>query len=282
MSFEVIKVPASSRTTYRSRRPSGPGGSCSSRGRRRPTTRATSSSTRSRTRCAGRWTTSSRILAAAGLGLGDVVQVRGYLKDHADWDEYNRLYREYFTEPYPARTTIVKCLGQVKVEIDAVAYAGDRGARDDAGDPDRAVRGLRDRARSSRVRRVRPRRQPLGRRRGGAGVPHRPGRPRRDGRDARRVHRRDRVLAGRRAVRLQPEPRRRARRPRRAARGVRESCGRAQAHDAELPGVRRAPATCTSPTRATGRSATAACSASTRTAAAGCSRDRSATRTGWR
>ena len=70
-----------------------------------------------------------RILAAAGLGLGDVVQVRGYLKDHADWAEYNRLYREYFTEPFPARTTIVKCLGQVKVEIDAVAYAGDGGAR---------------------------------------------------------------------------------------------------------------------------------------------------------
>ena len=70
-----------------------------------------------------------RILAAAGLGLADIVQVRGYLKDHADWAEYNRLYREYFTDPYPARTTIVKCLGQVKVEIDAVAYAGDRGAR---------------------------------------------------------------------------------------------------------------------------------------------------------
>lgn len=70
----------------------------------------------------------TRILKAAGLTLADVVQVRGYLKDQADWAEYNRLYREYFKEPYPARTTIVKCLGQVKVEIDVVAYAGDRGA----------------------------------------------------------------------------------------------------------------------------------------------------------
>ncbi len=70
-----------------------------------------------------------RILAAAGVGLAHVVQVRGYLNEQADWDEYNRLYREYFSEPFPARTTIVKCLGQVKVEIDAVAYAGDRGAR---------------------------------------------------------------------------------------------------------------------------------------------------------
>jgi 2-iminobutanoate/2-iminopropanoate deaminase len=67
-----------------------------------------------------------RILAAADLGFKNVVQVRGYLIDSTYWDEYNRLYREYFTEPYPARTTIVKCLGNVKVEIDVVAYAGDK------------------------------------------------------------------------------------------------------------------------------------------------------------
>ena|SRR5688572_7868851 len=67
-----------------------------------------------------------RILAAAGLGLKDVVQVRGYLIDSTYWDEYNRLYREYFAEPFPARTTIVKCLGNVKVEIDVIAYDGSR------------------------------------------------------------------------------------------------------------------------------------------------------------
>src|SRR5688572_4700846 len=42
----------------------------------------------------------SRILAAARLTLRDVVQVRGYLKEQSDWDEYNRLYREYFSEPF--------------------------------------------------------------------------------------------------------------------------------------------------------------------------------------
>lgn len=67
-----------------------------------------------------------RILAAAGLTFKDVVQVRGYLIDSSYWDEYNRLYREYFAEPYPARTTIVKCLGNVKVEIDLVAYDSKR------------------------------------------------------------------------------------------------------------------------------------------------------------
>ncbi len=68
-----------------------------------------------------------KILAAAGLSLKDVVQVRGYLIDSSYWDEYNRLYREYFTEPFPARTTIVKCLGRVKVELDVTAYDGKQG-----------------------------------------------------------------------------------------------------------------------------------------------------------
>lgn len=66
-----------------------------------------------------------RILAAAGSSLHDVVQVRGYLAGAEYWDEYNKLYRDYFTAPFPARTTIVNCLPRVKVEIDCVAYVGD-------------------------------------------------------------------------------------------------------------------------------------------------------------
>lgn len=68
-----------------------------------------------------------RILAAAGLTLADVVQVRSYVDNPADLPEYNRLYREYFAEPFPARTTIVNCLGgALKFEIDMTAFAGDR------------------------------------------------------------------------------------------------------------------------------------------------------------
>lgn len=63
-----------------------------------------------------------RILAAAGCTLADVCQVRSYVKDGADWAEYNKLYREYFKEPLPARTTITNCLGKVKFEMDVVAY----------------------------------------------------------------------------------------------------------------------------------------------------------------
>jgi len=63
-----------------------------------------------------------RILAAGGLTLKHVVQVKSYVTSATDLPEYNRLYREFFQEPYPARTTIVNCLGKLKYEIDVVAY----------------------------------------------------------------------------------------------------------------------------------------------------------------
>ena len=66
----------------------------------------------------------TRILTAAGTDLKHVVQVRSYLKNAEDFPEYNRFYREYFTEPFPARTTITNCLGKVLYEIDVVAYVG--------------------------------------------------------------------------------------------------------------------------------------------------------------
>ena len=66
-----------------------------------------------------------RVLAAAGLDFSRVVQVRCYLSSKDDWDAHNRIYREYFSEPFPARTTLIGCLGDlVKYEVDAIAYAG--------------------------------------------------------------------------------------------------------------------------------------------------------------
>jgi 2-iminobutanoate/2-iminopropanoate deaminase len=62
-----------------------------------------------------------RVLAAAGCGLEDVVQVRAYVHDPSDLGEYNELYREFFSPPLPARTTLTSCLGPVKFEVDAVA-----------------------------------------------------------------------------------------------------------------------------------------------------------------
>ncbi len=66
-----------------------------------------------------------QILRAAGLDFSRVVQVRCYLANQADWDTHNRIFREFFSEPYPARTTLIGCLGDlVKYEVDLVAYAG--------------------------------------------------------------------------------------------------------------------------------------------------------------
>ena len=66
-----------------------------------------------------------RILRAAGLDLKDVVQVRSYVARQEDLAAYNRIYAEFFAPPYPARTTLIGCLGTLlKFEVDAVAYCG--------------------------------------------------------------------------------------------------------------------------------------------------------------
>jgi 2-iminobutanoate/2-iminopropanoate deaminase len=65
----------------------------------------------------------AKILTAAGLGFKDVVQVRNYVARQEDLAAFNLLYKEYFSEPYPARTTIMGCLGDLlKFEVDVVAY----------------------------------------------------------------------------------------------------------------------------------------------------------------
>jgi 2-iminobutanoate/2-iminopropanoate deaminase len=63
-----------------------------------------------------------RVLAAAGCDLSHVVQTRNYVRDNDDLPLYNRLYAETFAQPYPARTTIVNCLGpQLRYEVEVVA-----------------------------------------------------------------------------------------------------------------------------------------------------------------
>lgn len=65
----------------------------------------------------------TRVLAAAGLTLKDVVRVGAYVARQEDLPEYNRVYRELFASPFPARTTLVGCLGTVvKFEVDVIAF----------------------------------------------------------------------------------------------------------------------------------------------------------------
>ena len=61
-------------------------------------------------------------LAAAGCTLDDVVKVNTYLADLGDMAGYNEVYREVFTEPYPARTSVGVALPPgALIEIEAVA-----------------------------------------------------------------------------------------------------------------------------------------------------------------
>jgi 2-iminobutanoate/2-iminopropanoate deaminase len=64
----------------------------------------------------------SACLAAAGCTLDDVVKVNAYLTDLGQFDVFNRVYAERFSQPYPARTTVgVKLADGLLVEIEAVA-----------------------------------------------------------------------------------------------------------------------------------------------------------------
>lgn len=63
------------------------------------------------------------ILRAAGYSMEDVVQVRNYVGKQEYLPLFNNIYREFFHEPYPARTTLIGCLGDLlKFEVDVVVY----------------------------------------------------------------------------------------------------------------------------------------------------------------
>jgi 2-iminobutanoate/2-iminopropanoate deaminase len=65
------------------------------------------------------------LLKAAGRGFDDVVRAGVYLTDIGDFAAMNAIYAKYFSQPYPARTTIGTAalpLG-ARVEIDLVVKA---------------------------------------------------------------------------------------------------------------------------------------------------------------
>ena len=63
-----------------------------------------------------------RVLEAAGSDLAHVVQVRSYVRDATNVPLYNQLYREYFPQPFPARTTLIGCLPEtLHFEIECIA-----------------------------------------------------------------------------------------------------------------------------------------------------------------
>jgi 2-iminobutanoate/2-iminopropanoate deaminase len=61
------------------------------------------------------------ILAAAGCSLRDVVKVGVFLNDLNDVLAMNEVYREFFPDNHPARTTVGVQLPKFKIEIDCIA-----------------------------------------------------------------------------------------------------------------------------------------------------------------
>jgi len=66
------------------------------------------------------------ILEAAGASMADVVKVGAFLADINDFPAYNKVYSTFFPDPKPARTTVQSGLLNILVEIDAIAYVGEK------------------------------------------------------------------------------------------------------------------------------------------------------------
>ncbi len=61
------------------------------------------------------------ILHAAGSSLRDAVRLGVFLADLGDFPAMNEVFREFFPENPPARTTVGCVLPRIKVEIDCIA-----------------------------------------------------------------------------------------------------------------------------------------------------------------
>jgi enamine deaminase RidA (YjgF/YER057c/UK114 family) len=57
---------------------------------------------------------------SAGLSLKDAVKVGVFLKNPADAKEFDEIYREYVTEPYPVRSLVQSTFAGFDIEVDAI------------------------------------------------------------------------------------------------------------------------------------------------------------------
>jgi reactive intermediate/imine deaminase len=65
----------------------------------------------------------AHVLALAGCSLEDIVKTTIWLQDARDFDEFNRVYAEFFPGNKPSRSTLqaTNMVG-TKIEIEAIAY----------------------------------------------------------------------------------------------------------------------------------------------------------------
>jgi len=91
-------------------------------GSRNPTTGKIASNIEAQTRQA--LLNVKNLVEASGLSLSDVVRVSVFLKNASDFEKMNSVYKTFFKDNPPTRTTVgVKLVERgMLVEIDAVAY----------------------------------------------------------------------------------------------------------------------------------------------------------------
>ena len=65
------------------------------------------------------------LLTAGGLSVANVVRTTVFLADMNDFAAMNQVYATYFSEPYPARSTVqvARLPKDARVEIDLIAVA---------------------------------------------------------------------------------------------------------------------------------------------------------------
>jgi len=68
----------------------------------------------------------SKVLQAAGTGIDRVVKTTVFLKNIRDFSDFNEVYKNFFSEPFPARSCVqVAALPMdAKVEIEVIAGYG--------------------------------------------------------------------------------------------------------------------------------------------------------------
>ena len=64
------------------------------------------------------------ILESAGSSLENILKTTVFLKDLSNYGEYNEIYRQYFKNGFPARSTVIADLvhEDFLIEIEAIAW----------------------------------------------------------------------------------------------------------------------------------------------------------------
>jgi 2-iminobutanoate/2-iminopropanoate deaminase len=61
------------------------------------------------------------VLEAAGSSLRDAVRLGVFIADINDFPALNEVFKEFFDDDPPARTTVAALLPKIKIEIDCIA-----------------------------------------------------------------------------------------------------------------------------------------------------------------